>query len=133
MSRFLLLFFLFTLFVAGSCEPDPPLPCEGCPVEPQDRAITGPSIPTAFTLEVPDHMPRPIVDETNPLTVEGIELGRRLFYDKIMGRDSSFACADCHLQEKAFTDGRALAIGVGGQRGTRSAMSIVNMAFNPTG
>jgi cytochrome c peroxidase len=132
MSRFLLLFSLFTLFVAGSCEPDPPLPCEGCPMEPEDRAITGPSIATPFTLEVPDHMPRPIIDETNPLTVEGIALGRRLFYDKTMGRDSAFACADCHQQDKAFTDGRALAVGVGGQPGKRSAMSIVNLAFNPT-
>ena len=78
-------------------------------------------------------MPRPILDETNPLSLEGIELGRRLFYDKIMGRDSAFACADCHQQDKAFTDGRALAVGIGGRQGTRSAMSLVNLAFNANG
>ena len=78
-------------------------------------------------------MPRPIVDESNPMTVEGIALGRRLFYDKIMGRDSAFACADCHQQDKAFTDGRALAVGIDGRESPRSAMSIVNLAFNADG
>lgn len=78
-------------------------------------------------------MPRPIVDETNPLTEEGIALGRRLFYDPILSKDSSLACAGCHVQELAFTDGRSLAIGVRGEEGKRSAMSIVNMAFNPNG
>jgi len=78
-------------------------------------------------------MPRPVEDETNPLTVEGIELGRRLFYDPIMGRDSAISCAACHKQELAFTDGRSLAVGIRGQEGSRSAMSIVNLAFNPNG
>lgn len=133
MLRLLVLSALFVLFTAASCDPDPPMTCENCPVDPIDREISGPATPTAFTLEVPDFMPRPIIDETNPMTEEGIALGRRLFYDKIMGRDSSFACADCHQQALAFTDGRALAKGVDGREGTRSAMSIVNLAFNPNG
>lgn len=78
-------------------------------------------------------MPRPVLDDTNPLTEQGVELGRHLFYDPIMGRDSAISCATCHKQELAFTDGRALAIGIRGQAGVRSAMSIVNMAFNPNG
>ncbi len=133
MIRLLTIAALFVLFTAGSCDPEPSMVCETCPVEPTDLPITGPANPTAYRLEVPDFMPRPIVDETNPLTVEGIELGRRLFYDRILGRDSAFACADCHKQELAFTDGRALAIGIAGREGTRNAMSIVNMAFNPNG
>ena len=134
MKRLILLSALFTLFVAASCDPDtPPVVCLECPEEGEGRAISGPSEATPYTLEVPNFMPRPIVDESNPMTVEGIALGRRLFYDKIMGRDSSFACADCHLQEKAFTDGRALAVGVDGRVSPRSAMSIVNMAFNAEG
>lgn len=132
MHRLLFLSVLFTLFVAASCEPDTPV-CESCPIPTDDLVISGPSVPTAFTLEVPDYFPRPIRDETNPLTEEGIALGRRLFYDRIMGRDSAFACADCHKQELAFTDGRGLAVGVGGLESPRSAMSIVNLAFNPNG
>ncbi len=133
MKQLLLLSVLFTLFVAGSCEPEPPMPCLGCPAGGEGRLITGPSAATPFELEVPDFMPRPILDESNPMTEEGIALGRRLFYDKIMGRDSAFACADCHRQEKAFTDGLALAVGIDGLESPRSAMSIVNLAFNAEG
>jgi len=134
MKKTLLLVALFTLFAAASCDPDPPISCSDCGgQEEQGRDITGPSSPTAYELEVPDFMPRPIVDESNPMTVEGIALGRRLFYDKIMGRDSAFACADCHQQDKAFTDGRALAVGIDGRESPRSAMSIVNLAFNADG
>lgn len=107
--------------------------CADCPVDPQGTVITGPANPVGFTLEVPDYMPRPLVDDTNPLTVEGIALGRRLFYDPIMGRDSAISCATCHKQELAFTDGRALAEGIRGEAGARSAMSLVNLAFNPNG
>ena len=107
--------------------------CEDCPVNPEDMVITGPAEPTPYTLEVPDYMSRPILDPGNPLTEEGIELGRRLFYDKIMGRDSAFACADCHQQARAFTDGLAKARGVRGQFGERNSMSIVNLAFNANG
>lgn len=133
MKQLLLLSILFTLFIAASCEPDGPLPCPECPEDGEGRVISGPASPTSYELEVPDYMPRPVLDESNPLTVEGIALGRRLFYDKIMGRDSAFACADCHQQDKAFTDGRAIAVGVGGAVGRRSAMSIVNLAFNANG
>jgi cytochrome c peroxidase len=133
MQRILVVLALAILFLSASCEPDPPINCDTCPEEPVDREISGPSTPLSYSLEVPDYLPAPILDETNPLTVEGIELGRRLFYDKIMGRDSAFACADCHQQDKAFTDGRALAAGIDGRLGTRSTMSIVNLAFNPNG
>ena len=78
-------------------------------------------------------MPRPVLDADNPITVEGIELGRRLFYDKTMGRDSAFACADCHQQERAFTDGRRLAVGVAEREGRRNAMSLVNLVFAADG
>ncbi|MEO0733453.1 MAG: cytochrome-c peroxidase, partial [Bacteroidota bacterium] len=118
--------------LAASCEPDDPV-CTDCEPDPTDRVITGPASPTAYTLEVPDFFPRPLLDDDNPLTEEGIELGRRLFYDNILGRDSAFACAACHRQELAFTDGRALAVGVNGEAGTRNAMSLVNLAFNPNG
>lgn len=135
--RILLLAVLFALFVAGSCNPDsmeePQPTCPECPVDDPDPLLTGPSVATPYTLEIPGFLPRPVLDEDNPLSLEGVQLGRRLFYDKIMGRDSSFSCADCHKQERAFTDGRALALGVGDRVGRRSAMSLVNLAFNGDG
>jgi len=65
----------------------------------------------------------------NPLTPSGIELGRRLFYDPLLSRDSTISCASCHRQELAFTDGRAVSRGVDGRAGDRSAMSLVNVGY----
>ncbi len=123
------------LCLASACEPDPvdePV-CTSCPTEDPDPLIIGPAFATPHTLEIPDYLPRPVLDDDNPLTDEGIELGRRLFYDPIMGRDSAFACASCHKQELAFTDGRALAAGIDGLEGPRNAMSLVNLVFNSNG
>ena len=71
-------------------------------------------------------MPQP---EDNPATEAGVELGRRLFFDPILSRDSSVSCASCHRPELAFTDGEALSVGINGERTLRSSMSLVNIGF----
>jgi cytochrome c peroxidase len=55
-------------------------------------------------------------------------LGERLFFDKRLSRDGRISCGTCHQPDKAFTDGQALAIGVGAQRGTRNTPSLVEAA-----
>ena len=138
MSR-LVPYLLFFLLLALGCgnQDDPIVPdggCTNCGGDGLlDRAISGPSVATPFSLEVPDYLPRPRQVASNPLTEEGIALGRRLFYDPILSRDSSLACAGCHRQEFAFTDGLAVSVGVRGEEGSRNAMSLVNLAFNPNG
>jgi len=69
------------------------------------------------------------VPEVNPLTVEKLELGRRLFNDPRLSRDGSIACASCHKAERAFSDGRAIAVGVFGRMGRRNAPAIVNRGY----
>lgn len=87
-----------------------------------------PSAPSAtpYTPEYPfyfgDNTNIPV---DNPLTVEGIELGRHLFYEKNISIDSTVSCASCHKQELSFTDGVAFSVGVGGTV-DRSSMSITN-------
>jgi cytochrome c peroxidase len=61
-----------------------------------------------------------------------VELGRHLFYDKRLSADQTQACASCHEQAKAFTDGQATAKGITGEVGHRSAMALVNVAYLPT-
>ena len=56
-----------------------------------------------------------ILAEGNPLTAEKIELGRRLFFDRRLSRDGSISCSSCHDPERAFSDGRPLAVGVFGR------------------
>ena len=68
--------------------------------------------------------------EENPLTVEGVALGRMLFYEKKLSRNNAISCASCHQQSKAFTDGLDRSIGIDGQRTSKSAMSLANMAWS---
>lgn len=69
------------------------------------------------------------VPEDNPITAEKIELGRRLFNDRRLSRDGSIACASCHDPARAFSDGRALSVGVVGRVGRRNAPGIINRGY----
>lgn len=64
------------------------------------------------------------------MTEAKVELGRRLFYDTRLSGNGTFACASCHQQALAFTDGRARAVGSTGQSHPRSAMSLANAGYN---
>jgi cytochrome c peroxidase len=59
-----------------------------------------------------------------------VRLGRRLFYDTRLSGNGTFSCASCHHQARAFTDGRAHAVGSTGQPHARSSMSLANVAYN---
>jgi len=56
-----------------------------------------------------------------------IELGRHLFYDIRLSGPGYMSCASCHKPEKAFTDGRPVAIGVTGERHTRNTPTLANV------
>lgn len=56
-----------------------------------------------------------------------VALGRMLFSDGALSADGRVACATCHRPELAYTDGRSLAVGVGGRSGTRNAPSLVDV------
>lgn len=70
-----------------------------------------------------------LIPEDNPLTEEGIALGKKLFYDKILSSTNTIACASCHKQEKAFTDDKQFSEGVNGQLGNRNSMPLFNLAW----
>lgn len=65
----------------------------------------------------------------NPLTAEKVAKGRQLFFDKRLSRDGTVACASCHDPARAFSDGHARALGMGGQRGPRRTPRIANRAW----
>jgi cytochrome c peroxidase len=85
--------------------------------------------PVFITLKQPQGFPKMDIPTDNPITTEGVELGRRLFYDPILSRDSSMSCSSCHLPSGNFTDNKALSKGVDGKEGLRSAMSLENIGF----
>ncbi|PKR79607.1 cytochrome-c peroxidase [Brumimicrobium salinarum] len=84
---------------------------------------------TPYELEIPSHFPAMPIPEDNPMTVEGVELGRQLFYDKRLSRDNSISCASCHHQEHNFSDPNQFSIGVDGQIGVRQSMALVNLGW----
>jgi cytochrome c peroxidase len=86
-----------------------------------------------YTPEIPQHFfPLPVPDD-NPLTIQGIALGKRLFFDPILSADSTMSCASCHLPEQAFADNLAQAVGINGHIGERNVPSLLNVAYIYTG
>ena len=93
-----------------------------------------PYTPTLQPLEIPaifsNNIIDPVIPFNNPQTVEGIALGKKLFFDPILSGDTTQSCADCHSPENAFTDSNRFSEGIDGRLGTRNSMPLFNMAWN---
>src|SRR5690606_7884445 len=79
-----------------------------------------------YEWDLPDGFAPPPVPADNPMSDEKVELGRHLFHDARLSSDGTTACATCHQQALAFTDGRAVPAGAAHPR---SAMSLVNAGY----
>src|SRR5690242_789388 len=66
----------------------------------------------------------------NPYSPAKAELGRYLYFDKRLSADGTISCATCHEPKYAYTDGSAVSEGIRGQKGTRSAPTVINRAFS---
>ena len=86
--------------------------------------------PHPYQFNYPEHFGKAEIPADNPFTVEGIWLGRLLFYDSVLSIDRKNSCASCHKQSLSFTDGRVLALGVHGDTLARNSMSLVNLAWS---
>ena len=90
-----------------------------------------PAITHPFGVSYPSNWPRPARELSGTsLTVEGVALGRKLFYDPILSRDSIISCSSCHLNYTAFTHvDHALSHGIHDSVGTRNSAALVNLAW----
>ncbi len=68
--------------------------------------------------------------EDNPYSKAKIGLGRLLYFDKRLSSDNTVACASCHSPKHGFTDGAPVSTGIHGQKGGRSAPTVINRAFS---
>jgi cytochrome c peroxidase len=84
----------------------------------------------AYDWHLPRGFPVPAVPPDNPMSADKVALGRRLFFEPRLSVTGRYSCASCHLPERAFTDGRAVAVGATGQPLSRGAMSLINAAYN---
>lgn len=87
---------------------------------------------TPVTLRKPANFPDVVYDlSRNPLTVEGVALGKSLFYDTQLSRDSTVSCGFCHQQFAGFGHSdHPLSHGIGGKFGTRNVPGLQNLAWD---
>lgn len=88
-----------------------------------------PSKFTTYPFQISETFPLPDLPPDNPLTVERVALGKKLFFDKRLSINNQQACADCHSPDRAFTDGRRTARGAEGAIGPRKTMPLFNLAW----
>lgn len=86
--------------------------------------------PEVYELNELSHFPMMEIPADNPMTQDGVELGRFLFYDPILSADSTMSCGSCHAPDLSFTDEKAVSVGIDGIAGTRSSMSLLNIGYN---
>lgn len=86
-------------------------------------------VQTPYELDIPSHFPVMIIPDDNPMTKEGVELGRRLFYEVRLSGDNTISCASCHAPQNAFSDSRQFSKGITGQDGTRNSMALINLGW----
>ena len=82
-----------------------------------------------FSWRLPKGFPTPLVPADNPMTEAKVELGRHLFYDKRLSINEKTSCGTCHIQEKAFADGKSLGVGTTGEVHPRNSMGLANAAY----
>lgn len=102
----------------GSCKKD---------TEPSSSSVVYDNTPYALQI---GNLSTPTIAPDNPLTIQGVKLGRMLFYEDKLSADGSLNCASCHRQQHAFSDSNRFSIGVKGLPGGRQAMAVFNLAWN---
>ncbi|MBT8495004.1 MAG: di-heme enzyme, partial [Deltaproteobacteria bacterium] len=86
---------------------------------------------TPYSWELPPGVPPPPVPDSNPMTVEKVELGRYLFYDNRLSINQQQSCGSCHEQALGFADGRVTPFGTTGEPVPRNSMGLANVAYSP--
>ena len=120
MKKYFLLLLLFSiLFVSCSNK---------------DNTIEEEYTPIPYSIEIPELFQQkliaPLIPINNPLTEEGIALGKKLFFDKKLSKDNTQSCASCHNPRNSFTDSLRFSLGVDGVPGSRNSMPLFNLAWN---
>ncbi len=90
-----------------------------------------PPLVTNVLNAVPQGFPTPTIPTDNIFSEARFTLGKRLFYDPILSRDSTISCGSCHNQQLGFTDGLAISEGIEQRKGTRNTSALFNLAYSP--
>jgi cytochrome c peroxidase len=116
LSLYRLLALLFVSILLCSCKKD-------------EQAKTPPWETGPYAISIPKHFGDYRLPEDNPLTKEGIALGRMLFYEKKLSNNNTISCGSCHQQKFAFSDDKVFSTGSEGIMGKRNSMSLANLIW----
>lgn len=78
---------------------------------------------------ISEYLPPIQVPSNNPMTIEGVDLGRKLFFDERLSANNTQSCGSCHIPSASFSDTVAFSIGIDGIAGTRNSMPIINLGW----
>lgn len=92
-------------------------------------ACAGPAPTTPWVWDLPPGFPEPVVPADNPLTVEKVTLGERLFDDVRISVSGTYACTSCHFRELGYTNGASRGVGLDGEPTLRSPMALANAGW----
>lgn len=129
---------LFSFIILFSCKKDL-APISGCTdntaVNYNPDAITDDGNCTYFstapyTINIPIGFPEMDIPSNNPMTVQGVTLGEKLFNDPILSANNTQACIDCHKPNNSFSDPSQFSIGIDGIEGKRNASALINLGWN---
>ena len=84
---------------------------------------------TPYKIELPANFPAFESPMDNPLTVEGVELGRHLFWENKLSGDNTMSCGSCHSPQSAFSDPNRFSVGINGHLSKRNSMVLQNLAW----
>lgn len=82
-----------------------------------------------FDLRLAKHLPKVDLPADNPLTEQGVSLGRKLFREPRFSINNSVSCSSCHQPSTGFSDARKFSVGAEGHTGARRSMPLVNLAW----
>ena len=108
---------LVVLFVS-SCRKDPKI----TPADTSPYSFDYPEI-------ISEYLPPIQTPSTNLMTNEGVELGRKLFYDERLSANNTQSCGSCHLQSASFSDTSSFSLGIDGVAGNRNSMPLINLGW----
>lgn len=119
MKTTLKLLCIVSLLYLSNCKIDPRLP------------TTDGHNHTHFDLNIPAGLPAMTIPADNPMSVEGVALGRKLFYDNILSANNTMNCGSCHqLRNYTVDSNLALSTGIDGIKGTRNSMPLFNIGYS---
>jgi len=105
------------------------------PVEVIQRSLKAPGAHEPYVPAALLGLPKDLstyIPADNPLTPAKVELGRQLYFDKRLSRDGTVSCATCHDPAFAWTDCEPVSTGISGQKGGRSAPTVINRLLGKT-